>query len=97
MKIDLVYKITSSIPKGKVATYGQIANLAGLKSPRQVGKMLHQNPDPDKIPCHRVVNTAGKVAESFAFGGKEGRISKLTQENIKVKNGKVDLKLYQWC
>ena len=67
---EKIYEVVKSIPKGRVATYGQVAAIAGNPSwARVVGYALHNNPDPENIPCHRVVNREGKVAESFVFGG----------------------------
>ena len=93
---DTLYKITSQIPKGKVTTYGNLARLSGIKNPRVVGNILHKNTDSEKIPCHRVVNSKGKVAQSFAFGGSEGQIQKLKSESVQVVNGKVFLPKYFW-
>jgi O-6-methylguanine DNA methyltransferase len=87
-----VYQLVSKIPRGKVLTYGRVAQLAGLRSPRLVGKILHNNPDPAAIPCHRVVNSKGESALNFAFGGRIAQISKLRQEKVFFKNNKVDLK-----
>ena len=67
-----IYDIVRQIPYGKVATYGQIAELAGNKRlSRVVGYALHVNPDPDGIPCYRVVNRFGAVSPAFAFWGRE--------------------------
>lgn len=93
---DKVYKFISSIPKGKVLTYGQVSHLAEVKSPRVVGSILHNNVDPDKIPCHRVVNSNGKVAKSFAFGGAEGQVEKLVREGVKVEKNRIDLDKFLW-
>ena len=58
------------IPKGYVATYGQVAEMAGNKKmSRAVGNALHHNPDPDNIPGYRVVNSKGELSGEFAFGG----------------------------
>jgi methylated-DNA-protein-cysteine methyltransferase related protein len=95
-RADLVYKIVTQIPVGHVLTYGIIARLSGLKSARTVGYYLHNNPDPENIPCHRVVNFQGKVAQNFAYGGANGQIQKLTNEGILIKNNTVDLQTYLW-
>ena len=87
-----VYNLVSKIPKGKVTTYGKISISLGLKSPRQVGRILHNNPDPKNIPCHRVVFSSGKLTESFAFGGIEVQKEKLIQEGILFVKDKVDMK-----
>ena len=92
-----IYDIVRQIPYGKVATYGQIAELAGNKRlSRVVGYALHVNPDPDGIPCYRVVNRFGAVSPAFAFGGESRQIGLLEAEGIKVTDGIVDLKQYQW-
>ena len=66
----LIYEAVKKIPKGHVATYGQIAEMAGNpRMSRAVGNALHKNPDPLHIPCFRVVNSKGELAGAFAFGG----------------------------
>lgn len=90
-----IYAAVRRIPKGKVATYGQVAKMAGEpKMARAVGNALHKNPDPDTIPCYRVVNAKGELAGEFAFGGEGAQAKLLMQEGIEVVNGKVDLKKY---
>ncbi|MGN0319313.1 MAG: methylated-DNA--[protein]-cysteine S-methyltransferase [Lachnospira sp.] len=90
-----IYEAVKKIPKGKVATYGQVAELAGdRKMARAVGNALHKNPDPDSIPCYRVVNSKGQLAGQFAFGGMEAQAKLLRADGIEVIDGKVDLKKY---
>ena len=92
-----IYEAVKSIPCGKVATYSQVAALAGdRKMARAVGNALHKNPDPDHIPCHRVVNAKGELAGGFAFGGADVQAKLLEEEGIETSDGKVDLKKYQW-
>ncbi len=92
-----IYKIVKKIPRGKVATYGQIAVLAGNpRWARVVGYALHVNPEPCVIPCHRVVNRNGEVSKAFAFGGDNSQISLLEAEGVEVVDGKVDLSVYLW-
>lgn len=94
---DKIYNIVRQIPKGKVATYGQVALLAGNpRWARVVGYALHVNPDPETIKCHRVVNRNGEVSKAFAFGGENMQIHLLREEGVEVIDGKVDLKIYQW-
>ena len=90
-----IYEAVKQIPKGHVATYGQVAAMAGNpKMSRAVGNALHKNPDPENIPCFRVVNAKGELAEAFAFGG-EGKQAKLLEEDgVVVVDGKVDLDVY---
>lgn len=90
-----IYEAVKQIPRGKVATYGQVAALAGdKKMSRAVGNALHKNPDPDSIPCYRVVNSKGELAGEFAFGGKGAQVRLLEADGIEVVNGKVDLARY---
>ncbi|MBE7041472.1 MAG: MGMT family protein [Ruminococcaceae bacterium] len=93
---EKIYEVVKSIPKGKVATYGQVALLAGNpRWARVVGYALHVNPDPGTIPCHRVVNREGRVAPGFAFGGEGVQRQLLEAEGIVFEpDGKVDLKKY---
>lgn len=94
---EKIYDVVKRIPYGKVATYGQVATLAGNPRWSQiVGYALHANPDPSTIKCHRVVNRFGNVSESFAFGGGHSQSLLLEQEGVKVNNGKVDLSVYGW-
>ena len=90
---EKIYKVVCTIPKGKVATYGQVATFAGNpRWARVVGYALHNNPAPIAIPCHRVVNREGRVAEAFAFGGGNEQRRLLEGEGITfLKDGRVDL------
>lgn len=90
-----IYDAVLQIPYGKVATYGQIAVMAGNRYyARAVGNALHNNPAPDVIPCYRVVNSKGKLAPGFAFGGEDRQKQLLEGEGVEVIDGKVDLKKY---
>lgn len=95
---EKIYEVVKRIPKGRVATYGQIAALAGNRRlSRVVGYALHVNPDPENIPCYRVVNRFGEVSRAFAFGGENMQITLLRADGIKVSDeGKVDLDTYIW-
>ncbi len=91
-----IYEAVKRIPKGKVATYGQVAEMAGDKNmARAVGNALHKNPEPGVIPCHRVVNSKGQLAGEFAFGGAWKQGDLLRAEGVEVVNGRVDLKEFQ--
>lgn len=93
---EKIYEVVRSIPEGKVATYGQVALLAGNpRWARVVGYALHNNPDPATIPCHRVVNREGKVAEAFVFGGGKAQRQLLEAEGIVFGNdGRINLQEY---
>lgn len=90
-----IYEAVKKIPKGHVATYGRIAEMAGEpKMARAVGNALHKNPDPENIPCFRVVNSKGELSGAFAFGGENEQARRLMADGVEVVNGKVDLKKY---
>lgn len=93
----LVYHFASFIPKGKVITYGQIDKILKINSPRFVGQTLHQNKNPEKIPCHRVVFTNGSLSKNYAFGGLKKQKEKLIKEGVKFENNRIkNLKNYLW-
>lgn len=94
---DKIYFIVKQIPKGKVASYGQIATLAGNpRLARVVGYALHVNPDPKNIPCFRVVTRDGRPSKAFVFGGENQQISLLESEGVRFINGHVDLDSFLW-
>lgn len=94
---ETIYEIVRQIPYGTVATYGQIAALAGNKRlSRVVGYALHVNPDPEGIPCYRVVNRFGEVSEAFAFGGGNRQTDLLKAEGVEFCDGRVVMEKYQW-
>ena len=85
-----IYEAVKQIPCGKVATYGQIAALAGEpKMARAVGNALHKNTDPEHIPCYRVVNSKGELAAEFVFGGATVNVggNKLTADTVTISSG----------
>ena len=94
---DKVYEFVKNIPQGKVATYGQIAlHLGNRNFARVVGNILHRNPDPEHIPCYRVVNSQGQLSRSYAFGGIEAQRRLLESEGVVFKNAQVvDLSVSQ--
>ena len=88
------YKILKKIPKGKITTYKAIAKKLKTKAYRAVGNAMNKNPYAPKIPCHRVINSNGKVGK-FRYGIKN-KIKLLKKEGIEIKNNKVDLKKYEY-
>ena len=81
---DRIYEVEKRIPKGRVATYGQIALVAGNpRWARVVGYALHCNPDPENIPCYRVVNREGRVSPAFVFGGQNVQIEMLKADGVR--------------
>ena len=95
---EKIYRVVQQIPKGCVATYGQVATAAGNpRWARVVGYALHSNPFPGFIPCHRVVNRQGFPAKTFAFGGEDMQRKLLEEEGITFeKDGHIDLEKFGW-
>lgn len=95
---EKIYEVVKSIPKGKVASYGTVALLAGNpRWSRVVGYALHVNPQPGTIPCHRVVTKNGELAKAFAFGGENMQRTLLTEEGVEfLPDGRVDMKRCHW-
>lgn len=79
-----VYEVVRSIPRGKVATYGDVARAIGRpRSARYVGYALRANPSPgEDIPCHRVVFADGQICDNFAFGGPDAQRKLLEDEGV---------------
>ena len=93
---EKVYEFLKTIPKGKVVTYGQIAEYLGNKQlARIVGNILHNNPNEYEYPCYKVVDSNGNLSRHFAFGGIEKQKEKLEKEGIIVIGYKVDLDKYR--
>ncbi|MBR5121030.1 MAG: MGMT family protein [Oscillospiraceae bacterium] len=90
---EKIYEVVKEIPKGYVATYGQVATLAGNpRWSRVVGYALHVNPDPDSIPCYRVVTKDGKLSPAFAFGGENRQRTLLEADGVEfLPDGRVDM------
>lgn len=90
-----VYAVVQNIPLGYVMNYGMVALLAGYpKRARQVGKALHNNPDPTHIPCHRVVMKDGSLTPAFVFGGQNEQRKRLESEGITFKGEKVNMDIH---
>ncbi|MDO4538781.1 MAG: MGMT family protein [Coriobacteriales bacterium] len=95
---DSVYELVRQIPRGRVASYGQVARMVGSpRNARFVGYALHVNPEPGVIPCHRVVFKDGHLAPGFAFGGPDAQRELLEAEGVAfLDDGRVDMSRYQW-
>ncbi|KKP35697.1 MAG: methylated-DNA-protein-cysteine methyltransferase [Candidatus Peregrinibacteria bacterium GW2011_GWA2_33_10] len=97
MKFVDVYYVVKRIPRGKVVTYGDVARVLGeMRGARVVGFALHANKDPKNVPCHRVVNNRGEVADGFAFGGCMEQKKRLISEGVTFSSEKrIDLKKFK--
>ena len=92
-----VYATVRKIPAGRVASYGTVAALAGYPgAARAVGNALHVNPDPDLIPCFRVVNSEGYLSGAFAFGGPFRQKERLEADGVELENFRVNMAEYAW-
>lgn len=92
-----IWKTVARIPRGRVATYGQIARLAGLgKRARLVGYALHRTPDDYEIPWHRVINAQGRI--SFPPGSVQylRQRERLLAEAVRILTGRIDLDRFRW-
>lgn len=95
---DKVFALVDRIPRGKVATYGQIAQLMGSpRSARYVGFALRGNPNPGVTPCHRVVFKDGRICEGFIFGGPEVQRTLLEEEGVAfLDDMHIDMETHLW-
>ena len=95
MDKQTLYELLLTIPRGKVVTYGTLAEMLGnRRMARAVGNALNSNPDGEKYPCYKVVDSKGELSRAYAFGGIDEQKRRLEADGIVVENGKVDLKRY---
>ncbi|KKR76583.1 MAG: Methylated-DNA/protein-cysteine methyltransferase [Candidatus Levybacteria bacterium GW2011_GWA2_40_8] len=91
---EKIYELVAKIPRGKVTTYKALATLSGT-NPKVVGYALHVNKDPDSVPCHRVINSKGRISEGYAFGGPKIQQKMLEKEGVVFdKTGITNLKKF---
>lgn len=94
---ERIWQVVAAIPSGKVATYGQVAELAGLpRMARAVGRTLSQLPKGSKLPWHRVINAAGKISFPEGSEAYKRQRARLEDEGVTFLKGKVPLKTYRW-
>ncbi|MBK5259987.1 MAG: MGMT family protein [Thermoanaerobaculia bacterium] len=95
---DPIFKIVARIPRGRLATYGQVATLAGLDGhARQVGYALHNLPEGSTIPWHRVVNARGEISPRTTSDSHELQRLLLEAEGVEFDaDGRVELECYRW-
>lgn len=98
-RYELIWTVVRTVPRGRVATYGQIAELAGLEGhARQVGYALHNLPEANDVPWHRVVNARGEISPRTAGDSHELQRMLLEAEGVEFDlRGRVDLKTYRWA
>lgn len=95
---ERIYRVVRAIPRGRVASYGQVARLAGNpRWARVVGYALHVNPDPEGTPCYRVVTKDGRTSPAFAFGGGDVQRAMLEADGVAfTADGRVDMERFAW-
>lgn len=95
---ERIYEVVRRIPRGMVASYGQVARMAGNpRWARVVGYALHVNPDPEGIPCYRVVTRDGCTSSAFAFGGADVQRAMLEADGVAfLPDGRVDMTRFCW-
>jgi len=92
-----IWAVVEKIPKGRVATYGQVAELAGMpRQARLVGYALHATPYDISLPWHRVINSKGQISFPARTRTYREQRRRLSKEGIKIKNNTIDLNLYRW-
>lgn len=98
MSYQLIYNVVRRIPRGRVATYGQVASLAGLAGyARQVGYALNALPDGTVVPWHRVVNAAGRISARATPGGELVQQLLLAKEGVRLDaRGRIPLERVRW-
>ena len=98
MSYQQIYDVVRRIPSGRVATYGQVAALAGLPGhARQVGYALHALPQDSTIPWHRVVNATGRISPRALPGAELAQRNRLLQEGVRLNaRGQVPLAQVRW-
>ena len=97
VKRESIWQVVHMIPSGKVATYGQVAALAGLpKAARFAGTSLKGLPKATRIPWHRVINAQGRISLPPSSASYQEQHQRLIQEGVLIRNGRIALKDYQW-
>jgi len=92
-----VYIALAAIPQGRVVTYGQLGDLAGLpRAARQIGYILRNLPPESTLPWHRVINAAGKISLGSETESGIRQRARLQEEGVVLTNGRISLKHYRW-
>jgi methylated-DNA-protein-cysteine methyltransferase-like protein len=94
---ERIWATIRDIPEGSVASYGQIAEIAGIpRGARQVGYALRHLPQGRDVPWHRVITASGKIAFSIGSDSFNEQSKRLSMENVAIRNGRIDMKKYRW-
>ena len=93
---DKIYKNLKKVPKGKVVTYKSLGKSVNSKAYRFVGSCMRNNKHPKEIPCYKVIRSDRRIGNYSGSGGVNGKLKLLEKDGIKVVNGKIDLKKYEY-
>ena len=94
---ERIWATICDIPEGSVASYGQIAEIAGIpRGARQVGYALRHLPSGHDVPWHRVVRASGEIAMRRGSDGFKEQAKRLQKEDVAILNGRIDMKKYRW-
>jgi methylated-DNA-protein-cysteine methyltransferase-like protein len=94
---NAIFAVVKAIPAGRVATYGQVAHLAGLPgAARLVGNILCKLPEATRLPWHRVVNAQGRISLPSESAGFTEQVARLAAEGVQITDGRLSLSQYQW-
>ena len=96
-RMHRIWETIRDVPKGCVASYGQIAEIAGIpRGARQVGYALRHLPQGHDVPWHRVLQVSGKIAFEKGSSAYQRQRKRLMMEDVTVHSGKVDMHRYRW-
>lgn len=94
---EQIWATICDIPEGCVASYGQIAEIAGIRrGARQVGYALRHLPKGSKVPWYRVIQASGKIAFKIGSDGFNEQSKRLMLEDVAILNGRIDMNKYRW-
>lgn len=96
-RIERIWETICDIPEGSVASYGQIAEIAGIpRGARQVGYALRHLPRGHSVPWHRVIRASGRIAFDTGSDAYNEQKKRLQREDIAILGGRIDMRKYQW-
>lgn len=96
-RLQRIWETIRDIPRGSVASYGQIADIAGIpRGARQVGYALRQLPDGHDVPWHRVIQASGRIAFDKNSRAFDEQTRRLMLEDVTVAAGRIDMRKYRW-
>ena len=97
LRIERIWATVADIPKGTVASYGQIAEIAGIpRGARQVGYALRKLPSDSGVPWHRVIRSTGRIAFDKGSRAYNRQFERLIMEDVVILDGRIDMQKYRW-